>query len=480
MLEGTDHNLRTTPAEPALQVLGWKLWRILLVGLVVVFLMWALITKQLAGYLALHAPETALAIDPEHPVALVTLADRLLNGVADADEPDPNATELPGDDAEGPLKQWAAQATSALTSDGGPTPRSTLTEANRARIEALAQKALARDPLNHRALRILGQLADARGDRDSARKFMQAAVKRSLRSTYAVYWLLVDSMNRHDDFAAAKYADLLLRKRPQLYSVTYPLLAQIAESEDQSGPEAVTSVLAANPPWRATFLRHLPEHVRDARTPFVLLRALKDGPFPPDDDEINAYLDFLVSKRLYEFAYYVWLQGLSAQGLSSVGFLVNGSFEHAPSGAPFDWSYSRGGLGVTIDIAQRLDADGERALYLDLGPGRTRFSGISQLVMLSPGRYRLSGRMQGDVSGKRGLQWQISCLPFKEPVGETQMFLGSAPQWTSFETEFEVPREDCRMQQLRLIHASRSASEELVSGAIWFDAMTLSRVTAGP
>lgn len=474
MIERSDRQGDNSLHEGVVPTRWWRLGRVFLVGLLVVFLLWSLITKQLPNYLAMHAPEAALVLDPGHPVALVTLADRLLNGVNNADNSD--AAESMNSDTPSPLGHWAVQASSALSAEEA-VPKPSTSNADRARIKTLAEKALLRDPLNHRALRILGQLADAEGDRPSARQLMQAAAQRSLRATYAVYWLMFDSFNRHDYAGSVDYADLLLRKRPQLYNVTYPLLAQIAESQDKSGHKALTSALAADPVWRSAFLRHVPEYVHDARTPFSLLRALKDSSSPPDNAEINAYLDFLISKRIYEFAYYVWLQALPSESFSTMGFLVNGSFEQDPSGAPFDWSIS-GGAGVTIDIAQRFDADGEHALYLEFGPGRTRFKGVSQLVMLSPGRYRLSGRLQGEVSGKRGLRWQISCLPKKEVVGETPMFLGSTPQWSNFAAEFEIPADGCRMQQLRLIHASRSSSEELVSGSIWYDAIELSRLAA--
>lgn len=445
------------------------IWRIAVVSLVVGFVLWQLVTKELAYYLALNSPETALLLDASQPLALAVLADRQLNG----QEQDETSSGEEGADLRDPLSRWAAIAWRAIRPDVAPPGQ--LSAADRNRIKQMAETALLREPLNPRALRVLGQLADAAGDKQQAERYMRAAVRQSLRSTFAVHWLMVESAKAQDDAATLRYADLLLRKRPQLGNITFPLLAQIAEREPAGDRASLVAALANDPPWRTAFLRALPTAIRDARTPLTLFLALKDGPSPPTDKELNSYLGFLVSKKLYEFAYYVWLQFLPPDQFSSVGFLVNGSFEREPTGAPFDWTISSG-QSVTIDIADRLDADGERALYLEFGPGRASFRGVGQLIVLSPGKYRLGGRLQGELAGRRGLQWRVACVATKQIVGETPMFLGAAPDWSDFAAEFEIPAENCRVQEIRLVHASRSASEELVSGAIWYDALKLVRL----
>lgn len=447
-------------------------WKVAAVVVLVGVALWQLITQELAYYLALESPEMALLLDASQPLALTTLADRDLNGERGAEnEAASEGTPEAGRDA---LGRWAATALRARTQDA-PAPAKALSAADKARIRSMAERALIRDPLNARALRILGQLADADGDTAQAKKFMRAAARRSLRATFAVHWLMVESAKEHDYAATLRYADLLLRKRSQLGSVTFPLLGQIAEAQQDGDRAPLIAKLAEDPPWRTSFLAALPRHIKDARTPLTLLLALKDSPSPATDKEINGYLNFLVSKRLYEFAYYVWLQFLSPEALSGIGFLVNGGFEGQPTGAPFDWTIS-GGPGVTIDIAERTDAGGQRALYLEFGPGRASFGGVAQIVMLSPGTYRLSGRLQGEISGRRGLQWRVKCLGGGQLQAEAQMFVGSAPTWTAFETVFEIPAENCRAQELRLALAARSASEQLVSGSIWYDDLKLVRL----
>jgi hypothetical protein len=97
--------------------------------------------------------------------------------------------------------------------------------------------------------------------------------------------------------------------------------------------------------------------------------------------------------------------------------------------------------------------------------------------MLAPGTYELKGHYKGEIIGRRGLQWSITCAgPARNPIGESRMFLGTARTWTDFLIPFTVPDADCRAQKLRLSLTARSASERLVSGSIWYDKMEISRV----
>ena len=117
----------------------------------------------------------------------------------------------------------------------------------------MGELALAHDPLNARAFRILGQVAEDASDEQRAEQLMQAAVLRSLRQSMAVYWLMRKSYDNQDYAAATRYADALLRTRPQVIAQVMPILSRIAEREDAKGE--LKKVLAGNPPWRAQFLK---------------------------------------------------------------------------------------------------------------------------------------------------------------------------------------------------------------------------------
>lgn len=455
-------------------------------------LVWQIVTRSLAAYLAVEAPSTALTLRPNEPTALVALADAMLNprtegaqkGAAQ-DVLDDKAQRAAGEAdriggwAEIALKAAAARISGSETTSSETAAPPRLADDVRASVRTRAQAAIAQAPLNARALRILGQLADASGDQVRAGNLMRAAADRSRAESVAVYWMLRQSFATKDYDAAVSYADTLLRKRPQLMPHVIPVLGKMAESGDQKAVGALQAVLAQNPPWRRSFFANLPRGITDARTPLNLLLSLEGVAAPPTTPELRDYLHFLIGRKLYELAYYTWLQFLPSDELGRIGYLTNPGFEKPPSGLPFDWVIEQG-TGATIDVAAIPGEADARVLLLDLGPGRADFRGVTQLVMLSPGTYRLAGKMKGESRGKRGLQWAVRCAgKGGPPLGEGPMFVGVARAWTGFDLSFTVPETDCRAQELRLTLAARSASEQLVSGSVWYDDLKITRLPAG-
>jgi hypothetical protein len=301
---------------------------------------------------------------------------------------------------------------------------------------------------------------------------MQAAAGRSMRESIAVFWLMREAYERKDYAAVVQYADILLRTRPQVVTQVMPTLARIAEDKDANS--VLKRALAENPPWRALFFSNLLQNITDARTPLDLLVSLKDSPVPPTPADLREYLALLIRHNFYELAYYVWLQFLPREQLGSAGLLFNGSFETKPSGLPFDWVITPGS-GVTIDFARRPDEVRQRALLVEFGHGRVDFRGISQMVMLAPGSYRLNGQYRGQVTGRRGLEWRILCAGVETPMAKSAMVTGNTPEWTEFTVSFTVPATDCRAQQVRLWLDARSASEQLVAGSVWYDKLQIVR-----
>lgn len=339
---------------------------------------------------------------------------------------------------------------------------------------AWAEEVLQRDPLNARALRILGQLAEAKGDAALASRLMQAAARRSLRESAAIYWLFRQSWEREDFATAAHYADILMRTRPGAIDSVTPALARMAET--RSGSSGLKRLLESNPPWRAQFFRRFTSHISDARTPLELFLSLKDTTAPPTSIELKNYLDFLISKKLYELSYYTWLQFLPEYYIGGLGNLFNGSFETPPSGAPFDWSIEQG-KGVTVDIAARPDQEDKRALFIEFGYGRVEFRPVRQLVALAPGVYRFSGGRMGEITGKRGLQWRVACAEnMSAPLGQSLIPSGASRAWSTFEFTFTVPDKNCRAQYVSLTLDARSASEQFVSGSVWCGDLAITRL----
>jgi hypothetical protein len=454
------------PAEKEQKPGRTKLIRVTLLVALGVGLAWLVTRHSLVAYLAEAAPQSALALDSRNSEALVNIADGQVNrGFAMQAE-------------ESRLEAFAKSAAGSISEPGAKTNTSS-NEAERenpldpavwAKVHESAVIALQGDPLNARALRLLGQAVAADKGNDAAVKFMRAAAERSKRERLAYAWLMERAVEQKAYSEALDYADVLLRVRPELIKPITPLLARMAESP--GGDKILVERLGSAPPWRSSFLSYLPRNITDARTPLNVLLQLRDTPDPPTARDLRPYIDILIRNKFFELAYYTWLQYLPPEQLSKAGFLFNGSFETEPSGLPFDWNLSSGS-GVTLERAPKPGHSDQRALYIEFGQGRVDFKPVSQVVMLGPGTYRLTGVYSGELVGPRGLRWRVDCLGGKA-LGESDMANGIAKDWTTFNVGFTVPKEDCRAQRLSLVLDARMASERFISGFIWYDDLAIS------
>jgi tetratricopeptide (TPR) repeat protein len=415
-------------------------WRAGIFTVLALVLVWQITSKGIAAYLANASPEYALAVHPRQPAAVINIIDQKIS----IDERDGKAVI----------------STVETNSNGD--------RRDREKVES----ALLEEPLNARALRILGQLADKAGDKDRAWQFMQAAVRYSVNESYAVTWLTDRSLEKGDYEGALRYSDILLRTNPQFLYFVMPALVTIAG--DKGANAKLVELLLANPPWRSRFFGAFASSgIPDARMPLELLVALKGSPNPPSADDLRGYLSFLIDHKFYSLAYYAWLQFLPAEQLNSLGLLFNGNFETVPSGLPFDWVI-RPGAGVSIEIGRAPGGEG-RALAVTFEQGRVEFGDVSELLALAPGRYRFTGKASGEILGARGLKWRVTCAG-NATIGESSMIAGRLPTGKSIEFNFTVPPVDCAAQYVHLDLDARMSSEQFVSGSLWLGDLRVERV----
>ena len=427
-----------------------------LLGLFAFTAVWTILTKSLPYALAPTQPELALRLNPNNPVALVTKAEGLRN------------------------KLWALPSAGKYEKNSGEEKKAALSEedlsvtgaALRNEIRELALRAISADPLNARAFQLLAETSDGT---NQIRIFMQDAFQRSRRESVAALWLLSDSFRSGDYNAALRYADILLRTHRQLDTIVFGYLCLIAE--DALGRELLAKQLATNPAWRTRFFEVLPSKVKNPEIPLALMSALHELGKDATQKEIGPYLNYLISADKMELAYNAWLQFLPRTHLEDVGLLANANFEREPSGLPFDWQLQKG-VNAIAEIVPLSARRVEQVLHITFGYGRVKFPEVTQFVLLAPGRYRFGGKLRGTITGKRGLEWQLRCASGTHRVlSQTEMLLGDSQQWRSFAFEAEIPNvQDCRGQALRLFHDSRSASEELLSGEVWFSDLVLKRI----
>src|SRR5262249_54146724 len=119
-------------------------------------------------------------------------------------------------------------------------------------VEDLARRAILSDPLDSRALSLLGLAAERKGDLARAEALMSLAAARSWRNPSPHVWLFAQAIRRGKFEEALAQADGLLRAYPRYEETIFPVLAVFGT--DRGALTALEGALAANPPWRRSFL----------------------------------------------------------------------------------------------------------------------------------------------------------------------------------------------------------------------------------
>jgi hypothetical protein len=455
--------------------------RRLLSALAVLPLLIAIAVYVVPAPLSVFTPDVALWLNPRHPTALLAKAERLREDLQRLTGPDAPITN------EGPTSVSAAQPTAEALQRRSRVDRN-LPEAGpgrfakpildratgeydaaglREEIASLAKRALERAPLEARAYRLL---AETRSDRTEVRDLMRKAAARSPRETFALAWLMADAADRGDMAILVDAADKIMRTRPQLVPAVTETVAIAVRHEE--GRKLVVQRLADYPNWRETFLKVLPVHIEDGRSLLVLFEDVSKTANPPTVAEVTHLLAALLGREEAKVAHDAWRSLVPRNASSDVGTLYNGGFDRPFSGYAFDWVPTVGD-GAAID--QLEDQPGSSNLRIRFDGRRVRGLSVRQIVLLAPGNYRMTGEFMGWLAAQRGVRWQVRCLyGSKEVLGQTELLSKGSGEWEAFDMQFQViDVDDCKAQMIVLIHDSRTASEEIVSGEIQFKQLQL-------
>jgi hypothetical protein len=331
---------------------------------------------------------------------------------------------------------------------------------------ALARRALAGDPLDGRAYRVLADVAREQGDPVRQRTLIALAVKHAPRDIAARAWAAQIALERGDAAAAFSHYDRILRVAPAAQATIFPVLAGLAAMP--GARDALVSRLAGQPPWRASLLGYFAGNTPSADDLLPVFGALRArGGLSPDENA--ALVGRLVRDRRWDQAFVTWADGLSAAQLAALATPVDPGFEDAaPPSGPFEWNFGRV-AGVDAGIRPLPDTPGH-ALRIEFQGQRSPFRDVRQLLLLPPGvGYQLKWRSRLDgLQALRGLRWTLTCAD--GPAGTilaTEPSAGSSP-WRQYAAAFDVPP-DCPAQWLILELDARIAAETQAMGTAWFD-----------
>jgi hypothetical protein len=331
-------------------------------------------------------------------------------------------------------------------------------------VEDLARRALLSDPLDSRAISLLGLVAERKGDLARAEALMSLAAARSWRNPAPHVWLFAQAIRRGKFEEALAQSDGLLRVYPKYEETIFPVLTVFGT--DPGALAALEGALAANPPWRRAFLVGAIVNGAKDRLMMQLYQSLIHSRQPPTADEMKSYLDRLILVGRFEEAYQDW-RARSSPAETAGRYPYNGNFEAPLDGLPFNWVFDAIS-GAEIQITEAPDRGNSRALRIQFSGARAKLGRVGQLLMLAPGSYDLELAVKSSsLRTERGPVWQISCAESRVLLAETKPVTRTTP-WTDLKVKFSVPSSGCNAQWLQLIIPARTASESEIEGEIWF------------
>lgn len=334
--------------------------------------------------------------------------------------------------------------------------------------EISAKRVLENSPLRGQAFRILAAVAAKRGDQVRALRLYQVAVRRSPRDLPSRVWLAQYYLEQGKYPSALAQIDSLLRMSPQRAVSINPVMVQMAQ--EPAFADALAKVLATNPPWRDGTLAALrdPKIGNSGATGRVMQELQANGGL--SQDEYRRWLDSLMAQGKWGEAYARWAS-LVVKAEGRLPLLYNGNFTQDPSDTGFDWRLKRV-PGVLLEFVPDTDGAGQ-VVHVNFLDRRIPEVGLTQALLLSPGRYQLSLRQRAStLRSELGLQWQITCAGAAGVVARSDAVQGSFA-WNTLDIPVEIPQQDCQGQWLRLVNPVPAGAAQGVSGELWLTDFTL-------
>jgi tetratricopeptide (TPR) repeat protein len=329
----------------------------------------------------------------------------------------------------------------------------------------LATRSLAIQPFNVRALRVMGLVAEREGSPEQADRMITLAGNWSLRDGPAHSWLVRRRIAQQQIPSAMAHADTLLRRQPDLHGAFFEVLTRGALSGDRAAQGALIELVRREPPWRTAYLNAL---IRDPQTlglAIALAASLRQGEGRFTEDEtaqvyaaVAAINQPDILRRLRQE-----IEGAEAP------ILTNGGFEQLVTPSPFSWRL-RSGPGVLVEIADHPER-GDPALHAYVNDLNQRML-AEQLLLLRPGRWRLSARFQvADGTLAERLAWSVFCQrDERRPLVTLPVSAPAKNIWEKRSIDFTVPPEGCGSQWLRLVAPAQDRRE---GTEVWLDDVEL-------
>lgn len=375
---------------------------------IVGYVAWLSFIHAVANVTWQQNPDMALRFVPDHPLALSRKADELF-----AEKQDPATLK---------------------------------------KVEAMAKESLRGGALNPVAIRLLGYVADVRGDRKKARELMLLSQKVSRRDFGTQLWLIEDAVARNDKKQALYHYDIALRTTPSSFSILLPTLT--GALNDPEVRVALAPYLKTAPEWVPAFLG---EAINTAENPANVADVLVKAGSLPDRDDYRALSNSLLSQlaaksKFTAFRqYYLSLPGSKDGSLQTAGLTKATVNLRYPAAG---WQLVENPvIGGSFSQADKQD---RHTLTAFAGSGE-RGELMRKYLFLRPGTYRLVAQYAAqDGAPDAEIRWELQCL---SAAGNKSMWFTGTPvrKGKSSDTKDFVLDASCPNQMLMLQVAGGSS-----------------------
>lgn len=247
---------------------------------------------------------------------------------------------------------------------------------DRSEIAKLANLTLRIEPTSPSALRALGQLSVADGNRFRARQLILAGDALSHRDRQANLWLIDDSVQRGNLEQGLYYFDQLLRTLGDDRGSMIALFTQLLA--DERAVEPMEKILKRQPNWSEQFWLFIPGNTAVLENAAKLRVRLDDSMSAEDRKSDSILIAALADAGHYSAGFAVAKTVFPSLSPSGVN---NANFSSSADVAPYNWQ-ATGTNAFAVNVSERTNT-----LEISSSPGSSGDI-IRQLVRLDPGGYR--------------------------------------------------------------------------------------------
>jgi hypothetical protein len=314
--------------------------------------------------------------------------------------------------------------------------------ATKGRVSPSAQQsalaALADSPLAHEPFLIIAVQELARGNSVQGKQLLLEARDRSPRSPITRLLLLDRLLREAKIEEAAAEMKVLARLIPEAGNVLVDELTRFAR--DEASRPALKRILASDPQLQGAVLARLVDNGAEPELILALVPAPGSSGKAEPEEWKHKLVSSLVKRGDLRKARELWARfsGLPEEG--SGARLHDPAFKRLPGFPPFGWRFAEGDVGV----AEPTPASSLQVEFY----GRKEGTLAEQLLLLTPGRYKFSARVEGDSKGEGGkLLWVVACRTGNADL--MRLAITGGPGLRVISSEFTV-RPGCEGQWLRL------------------------------